>query len=135
MFEDPFEKIATIQTQAYDEGFAEGEFTGKKTAFLQGLKTGQKVAFDIVCELGQYYGHCAIYLRQNQDIENERNVKLASQICELLEKFDFVDCHNEKFPGSLALIRDKYTKFCSLTNTKNYFSKNSTNAATSKLSF
>lgn len=136
MSDDPFESISTIQTRAYNEGFAEGEFSGKKTAFLQGLKMGQKVAFDVACEIGQYHGACAVYLKQNkEDSQNEKSLKLASQICDFVDKFDFVDCHNEKFPGSLALIRDKYTKFCSLTHTKNYFSKASTNTAASKLSF
>ncbi len=136
MFYDPLDNVVSLQTNAYNEGFREGEHIGKKEAFLQGFKTGQKIAFNVANEMGQYHGACEMYSKQNSDsISNEKILKLATQICELIGKFDVTDCHNENFVGSLKLIRDKYNKFCSLTGTRNYFVQTATATAASKLSF
>ena len=32
---DPFDEISQLNTKAYNDGFAEGEISGKKTAFEQ----------------------------------------------------------------------------------------------------
>jgi len=136
MFNDPLENVNGLQTNAYTQGFNEGELSGKKEAFLQGFKTGQKIAFSVANEIGQYHGACEIYSKQNSLTEsNEKILKLAEQICDLINKFDVIDCHNENFLGSLKLIRDKFNKFCSLTGTRNYFVQTATANTASKLSF
>lgn len=134
--DDPFDSISDCQMKAYNEGFEEGVQNGKKAAFVQGFKVGQKMAFNIAKEMGQYQGSCEVYKLQNKhDDTNEKALKLASQICELIQKCDFVKCHEDSFTGNLTLIREKYTRFCSLTNIKNYFNQENANKDAVKLMF
>ena len=136
MFYDPLDNIARIQTTAYNDGFKEGEHSGKKEAYLHGFKTGQKIAFNVANEMGQYHGACEMYSKQNlESSSNEKILKLAVQICDLIGKFDVTDCHGENFVGILRLIRDTFNKFCSLTGTRNYFVQTATATTASQLSF
>ena len=134
--DDPFDIISDCQMKAYNEGFEEGVHSGKKAAFVQGFKVGQMQAFNIAKEMGQYQGSCEIYRLQNEiDSNNEKAIKLANQICDLIDKFDFVKCHEDSFIGNLTLIREKYTRFCSLTNIKNYFNQENASKQAAKLTF
>ena len=132
---DPFDGVADLQSQAYRNGLSEGELSGKQAACKQGFQMGQKIAFNVAGEMGQYAGACEMYRLQNQPCLNEKGFKLASQICELVDKFDFSACHADSFTGNLTLIRDKYRQFCSLTNTKNYVHANQISSAANKLMF
>lgn len=117
--EDPFEGIANINKNAYDDGFAEGEISGKKEAIKQGFKTGQQIAFKVGVELGQYFGTCEMFIMNHSDsTEQQRGVKLATQINEMITTFEMSNCHDPQFEANLNLIRDKYKQFCSLTHSK-----------------
>jgi hypothetical protein len=137
--EDPFEAIANLNTKAYDAGYKEGAIAGKKEAIRTGFNIGKTTSFNIASELGHYYGLCDLYRKEHTEREDsssqhgqadsnspgsdERIIKLASQICELIEKFDLVNCHEDNFSSDLSHIRDKIKQFCSLTKYKNYFNK------------
>jgi len=122
--EDPFEGIANINKKAYDDGFAEGEISGKKEAIKQGFKTGQQIAFKVGVELGQYFGTCEMFIINNSDsTEQQRGIKLATQINEMISNFEMSDGHDPQFEANLNLIRDKYKQFCSLTHSKSPLSE------------
>jgi len=117
--EDPFDGIANINKKAYDDGFIEGEISGKKEAIKQGFKTGQQIAFKVGLELGQYYGACEMFIINHSDsTEQQRSGKLAAQINEMISNFKMSNCHEPDFENNLNLIRDKYKQFCSLTHSK-----------------
>ena len=134
---DPFDEIFRLNSKAYDDGFAEGEISGKKAAFEQGFQIGKNTSFSVLNELGQYSGQCEIYQLENKnELENAAkitSIKLATQICQLIDNFDISNCHSDQFATNLNHIRDKYKQFCSLTNTKNSFGSSSSNL--SKLNF
>jgi hypothetical protein len=142
--QDPFEAITSLNTKAYDAGYKEGTIAGKKEAIRTGFGIGKTTSFNIASELGHYYGLCDLYRKEHDEKTSnhetldtssnaqaevgspntdERVVKLASQICELIEKFDLVNCHEDSFSADLGHIRDKIKQFCSLTKYKNYFNK------------
>jgi hypothetical protein len=139
--QDPFEAIANLNTKAYDAGYREGTISGKKEAIRTGFKIGKTTSFNIASELGHYYGLCDLYRKEHDTTEHEDSsssshhtqvnsptndekiVKLSSQICELIENFDLVKCHEDNFSTDLRHIRDKIKQFCSLTKYKNYFNK------------
>lgn len=134
--DDPFDEISNLNTSSYNEGYTEGVLSGKRGAIVQGFKMGIKTSFSIAQEIGNCYGACQLYKRQNatdQSSQSEKLVKLASQICELVEKFDLNDCHSETFSNNLNLIKDKFKQFCSLANIKNVCSKQE--SSVSKLNF
>ena len=124
---DPFDEISRLGAKAYQEGYAEGEISGKKAAFTQGFQIGKSTTFNVLYELGNYYGQCQMYQVEHRD-EPENAVKincikLAAQICQLIDTYDFANCHSDQFALNLNHVRDKYKQFCSLTNSKNNFSK------------
>lgn len=124
--DDPFDQISTLNSKAYDEGFAEGEISGKKDAYKKGFKVGQETSFNLANELGQYYGQCELYEishRNDEEPNTKKYTKIAAQVCELIDKFDLLDCHNDNFTSNLNHIRDKYKQFCSLTTSRSYFYK------------
>ena len=120
---DPFDEISQLNTKAYKDGLAEGEISGKKTAFEQGFKIGKNTSFSVLGELGYYSGQCEMYQIDNKnELENlskVNSIKLAGQICQLIESFDLANCHSEQFATNLNHIRDKYKQFCINTNNKN----------------
>ena len=136
---DPFDEISRLNTKAYKEGFSEGEISGKKTAFEQGFKIGQNASFSILSELGFYSGQCELYQIENknelENISKLNSLKLAAQICQLIDSFDMANCHSDQFASNLSHLRDKYKQFCSITNSKNNFSKQSGAASGFKLNF
>lgn len=123
MSDDPFEEISNLNSKAYSDGHAEGTVHGRRAAILEGMRIGKLTAFNIGSEIGQYLAVCETYAQENDshiDNEKSKHVKLASQIVELIHKFDLIDCHSDKFASDLNQIRDKFKQFCSVTNLKNY---------------
>ena len=126
--DDPFEQIINLNTNVYKSGFSEGETFGKKAAITSGFKIGKMTALNIGSELGQYYGVCELFKNQQlltsqflaSPTKNEKHLKLATQLIDLIENFNIVDCHNESFVINMNQIRDKFKQFCSITNLKNY---------------
>jgi hypothetical protein len=126
--DDPFESIVSINSKAYADGFDEGTMSGKRAAIVSGFKIGKQTALNIGGEVGQYQGVCEMFLIQHQrqsddtasPLKSEKHVKLASQLLELIQNFDLIDCHNDSFAPTLTQIRDKFKQFCSITNSKNY---------------
>ena len=132
--DDLFDGVSSAQNVKYEEGFAEGERNGKKTAFVNGMKIGQNSAFSLCYEMGHYLGACEFYLENGNPESSDKGFKLAKQISEQICSFDLTDCHNESFILRLNLIRGKFKQFCSITNTANYFNKPCLNP-TSNLNF
>jgi hypothetical protein len=126
--DDPFDGINNMNSNAYSNGFAEGTVMGERAAFVAGFKIGKETAFNIGGEVGQYTGACEAFLLNHQSpaeattspSKNERHIKLATQLLELIRSFDLVDCHADAFVPTLTQIRDKYKQFCSLTSSRNY---------------
>ena len=138
MDDDPFDSINDLNKNAYESGFKEGLLEGKRAAVRTGFQMGQKVAFNLLNEMGQYYSACELYQLENgaeaqapetgesgsaKTGANSKAFKLAGQICELVNKLNMLDCHHESFMPNVEHIRDKYKQFCSLTGAKNIFSK------------
>ena len=128
---DPFHAIVTMNSKAYDEGVEEGVKDGQKAAIRTGFQMGQKIAFNMCAELGQYSGCCRTWKLENS--ENERATKLATQIIELIEQLNVGACHRDGFMASVEHVRDKFKQFCSVTQQRNYYNKQS--LASIKLSF
>lgn len=122
MSDDPFEEISNLNSKAYSDGRLEGTVHGRRAAILEGMRIGKLTAFNIGSEIGQYLAVCENYAQEtdSHSADNEKHIKLASQIVELIHKFDLIDCHNDKFASDLNHIRDKFKQFCSVTNLKNY---------------
>jgi hypothetical protein len=117
--EDPFKGIEHINKNAYDDGYSEGEISGKKEAIKQGFKTGQQIAFKVGVELGQYFGTCEMFLTNHSDLkEQQRGIKLAMQINEMISTFEMSNCQDSQFEANLNTIRNKYKQFCSLTHSR-----------------
>jgi hypothetical protein len=133
---DPFDEISRLNSKAYNDGFAEGEISGKKSSFEQGFQIGINTSFSILSELGHFSGQCEMYRLENLDeLENlakTNSIKLAIQICQLIDNFDISNCHSDQFATNLNHIRDKYKQFCSLTNNKTNLN---TSSNSSKLNF
>ena len=140
MEDDPFDAINDLNKNAYESGFKDGLVEGKRAAIRTGFQIGQKVVFNLLNEIGQYYSACELYRLENlaeppadaasntetpmlKPNANSKAYKLAGQICDIINKFDMLDCHTDSFMQNIEHIRDKYKQFCSLTSTKNIFSK------------
>lgn len=135
---DPLDEISNLNKIAYDEGYKEGEEKGKQAAVLNGFQIGKQMSFGITKELGQYYGTMLSYKINNGASvigSEQKSFKLAEQLCELIEEFDYTDCHGEQFNFKLSHIRDKYKQFCSLTNLKSYANQITFASTASKFSF
>ena len=139
--QDPFEELADLNTKAYNSGFKEGIISGKKEAISKGFAVGRTTSLKIANELGHYYGICNLYRLNESEVINNNNInekvlKLANQLCELIEKFNLVECHTENFLNELNIIRDKIKLFCSLNpNYKTYLSSQDGSTSFNKLSF
>lgn len=136
---DPFEELSNLNTKAYDEGYNEGKLDGQNAAYKNGFKIGKTMAFAVGKELGECYEICRNYLDyQNASSpdptnssstptspnSNEKCIRLASQIVDLIEKFDLLACHNDNFQTSFSFIKDKFKQFCSLANLRSFCSTN-----------
>lgn len=129
---DPFEELSNLNTQAYDEGYQEGTIDGKKAAFESGFKIGKTMAFAVGKELGECYDMCKTFVLTHQNTSSaqssptiDKSLRLATQILELIEKFDFEGCHSDNFQTNINFIKDKFKQFCSLNNLRSYYSSNS----------
>ena len=128
MSDDPFEVLCNLDARAYESGFAEGTLHGKKEAIERGFKAGVNTAFKVAGELGYYRSLCQLVSDGHSNINptpvtaspshSDKLAKLSAHICELIDAFNLVDCHNEQFSIQLANIRDKFKQFCSLANIK-----------------
>lgn len=116
--DDPFDAISNLNIDSYNAGFREGVLNGKKLALTQGFNVGIQTSFKIAKEIGNIYGTCSLYKQQQVEQNSEKVIKLAQQICDLIEAFDITDCHRDSFESNMNLIKDKFKQFCSLTNTK-----------------
>lgn len=134
---DPLDEISTLNNQAYNEGYIEGEETGKRAAVLQGFQIGKQMSIGVSKELGQYYGAIIAFKinNPNQNDLEPKTAKLAEHICALIEEFDYSNCHSEQFNFKLSHIRDKFKQFCSVTNTKIYANQINFTPIASKFSF
>lgn len=138
---DPFEELSNLNTKAYDEGYREGTVDGQKTAFINGFKIGKTMAFAVGKELGECYEICRNYLDEHaaaatttiqqtttstdsgsspQTTSKDKSIRLANQIVELIDKFDYGACHADNFQTSFNFIKDKFKQFCSLTNVRSF---------------
>lgn len=129
---DPFEEIANLNSKAYDEGYNEGMLDGQKAAYTTGFKIGKSMAFAVGKELGECYEMCSNYLKQNSTETssqssdsstnniNDKSTRLAAQIVQLIDKFDYGACHSEHFQTQFSFIKDKFKQFCSLANLRSF---------------
>jgi hypothetical protein len=130
---DIFDEISQLNTLAYNEGLKEGEEAGQKQAQLEGFRIGKKMSFNISKEIGYYYGAMQAFKINTK--EENKHVKLVEQISNLIEEFNYADCHSDQFETKLNHIRDKYKQFCSLTGTKSYAEQVMITPNASKFSF
>lgn len=128
--DDPFEAISNLSSDNYKCGFDEGVLNGKKIALTHGFKIGIQTSFKIAKDIGNIYATCSLYKNQTIFDINDKKSKLAIQICNLIDCFDFINCQSDSFESNINLIKDKFKQFCSLTNTKNQHLKNSQNHLT-----
>ncbi|CAF0823354.1 unnamed protein product [Brachionus calyciflorus] len=124
MNDDPFNAISNLNSDSYNSGYKEGVLNGKKLALTQGFKIGIQTSFKIAKDIGNIYGICSLYKIQQAEQSSEKIIKLAQQICDLIDKFDIVNCHDENFEINMNLIKDKFKQFCSLTSLKSVNLKN-----------
>ncbi|RMZ93808.1 DUF1715-domain-containing protein [Brachionus plicatilis] len=128
--DDPFEAISNLTSDCYNSGFKEGILNGKKIALTQGFKIGIQTSFKIPKDIGNIYATCSLHKNQSTDQSNDKVSKLAIQICDLIDLFEYSNCHAESFESNINLIKDKFKQFCSLTSTKSLNLKNNQNHLT-----
>lgn len=140
--DDAFDELANLNQKSYEEGYEEGRKDGEKEAYESGYEMGKKMALAVGKELGEYYRLSRSFessTNQHDTLEStpDKSGKLARQIIDLIDRFDFEDCHNEQFEAKFNTIRDKFKQLCSLTNTRSSFNSpknNNENLASFKLS-